>query len=61
MERGKDVLRKRSVRKIRGAEFAYRGIRAEHAYRELQGGRIPAHGRSLGIRGLLRKHAIITA
>lgn len=48
------MLWKRTVRKIKAAEFAYRGVGAEHAYRELQE-RIPPYRRAIGIRGLFKE------
>lgn len=52
MERGKDMLQKRTVRKIgEAAEFAYRGVGAEHAHRELQEGKILSHGNKRTLQG----------
>lgn len=56
MEREKDLLQRRTVRKIReAAEFAYSGVRTEHAYRELQEGKILACETALGKRGLFKE------
>lgn len=50
------MLGRRTVRKIReAAEFAYSGVRTEHAYRELQEGKIPGYGTALGKRGLFKE------
>lgn len=52
MERGKDTLQIRTVEKKRireASKSAYRGVGTEHNYREFQEGRIPPHGRAIGI------------
>lgn len=56
MERGKDMLQKRTEKKIKiieAADFSYSGVNAEH--RELQEGSVPPHGRALEIRGLFKE------
>lgn len=56
MERGKHILQKITVRKIRGtAGFDYSDVGAEHAYREPQEKRILCHEKALGVRKLFKE------